>query len=91
MFLSGDKHFAELSRWTGPNGIVVHDLTTSSLTAGSNTNPRDVNPLRVDGTLFTAHNFAQLHFSGKRTARKLQMRLFDTNGKEVWSQAVEAK
>lgn len=90
VFLTGDKHFAEFSRWTGKNGTIVHDLTTSSLTAGSNSNPRDVNPLRVDGTLFTAHNFAQLNFSGKRTARKLEIRLFDTLGKEVWMQEINA-
>lgn len=88
IFLTGDRHFSELAKWTGPRGTTVFDLTTSSLTAGSYKDPKDINPLRVEGTLFDSHNFSTLSFAGKRKERTCTIRLFDTNGKEVWAQEI---
>ncbi len=88
IFLTGDRHFSEMSKWTGPSGTTVFDLTASSLTAGSYKNPVDVNPLRIEGTMFDSHNFCTLAFSGKRKKRVCTIRLFDTTGKQVWEQVL---
>ncbi|MGB3547136.1 MAG: alkaline phosphatase D family protein [Saprospiraceae bacterium] len=84
VFLTGDRHHSELSTLKMGNGKLVHDLTVSSLTAGTGTNRSEVNDLRVDGTLAVLHNFGLLTFSGPRTERLLTVQLRDKDGKEIW-------
>jgi alkaline phosphatase D len=88
IFLTGDRHFSELSKWTGKNNSTVYDLTSSSLTAGSYKIPNEINALRVEGTMFDSHNFTTLTFSGPRKKRVCTIKLFDTNGKEIWARDI---
>jgi alkaline phosphatase D len=87
IFLTGDRHFTELSELKLPNGSKVYDLTVSPLTSGVNTNP-DINILRVPGTLVTEHNFGLLTFSGKRPERKLTIEIFDFSGNIKWRKEI---
>ncbi len=84
VFLTGDRHHSELSTLKLGNGKLVHDLTVSSLTAGTGNSRSEVNDLRVDGTLAVLHNFGLLTFSGPRTERLLTVQLRDKDGKEIW-------
>lgn len=90
IFLTGDRHFTELSTLVNSKGIAVYDLTTSSLTAGSfkGAEEKIKNENRVAGTVFDGHNFALLNFSGKRTERELEIKIVDKDGKEVWSRKI---
>jgi alkaline phosphatase D len=92
IFLDGDRHFTELSKITNAKGNVVYDMTTSSLTAGSFADgpTKEQNTNRVEGTGVGVHNFATFNFSGPRKQRVLDIKVFDTNGKELWTQRIES-
>ncbi len=91
VFLTGDRHHTELSKLVNKAGNAVYDLTVSPLTASAaRTTPDEPNIYRVDGTFVNQRNFATLHFSGPRTARVLTLRIFDVDGKELWTQEIKA-
>jgi len=90
VFLSGDRHHAELNRLERPGTYPLYEFTSSALSAGSG-QPRDVNPLRVEGTLVAGrNNFGTLAFAGPRTDRSLTMRTFATDGTLLWEHTVAA-
>jgi alkaline phosphatase D len=93
VFLDGDRHFTELSKMTNAKGNVIYDMTTSSLTAGAYADgpTKDPNTFRVEGTGVGVHNFATLHFSGPRKERVLEIKVFDTTGKELWTQRIDSQ
>ena len=89
IFLTGDKHFTELSAMKNNKGNWVYDLTTSPLTSGANPSA-ETNSWHVEGTRVNQHNFSVLRFSGPRTDRKLEIRNYDANGKETWTKTITA-
>jgi alkaline phosphatase D len=92
VFISGDRHFAELIKLEEPGFYPLYDFTSSPLTAGTATVRADsVNPTRVPGTMLQGvHNFGLLRFEGPRTDRVLTMELCDAAGKVVWSRQLPA-
>ncbi|HEX9953149.1 MAG TPA: alkaline phosphatase D family protein [Rubricoccaceae bacterium] len=92
VFLSGDRHMAELDRLERAGTYPLYDFTSSPLTAGAVTDPPDAdNPTRVPGTLVTGQrNFGTLTFSGTRADRSLTMRTYDNTGALLWEHAVRA-
>ena len=90
IFLTGDKHLTELSHYTNAKGHTVYDLSVSPLTASANTRPYE-NRLQVEGTLVQQRNFATLHFAGPLDARILTLRVFDSDGTELWSYKINAE
>ncbi len=90
-FLDGDRHHTEFSKLQLDNGIMVHDMTCSPLTSGAHTNVQENNQLRVEGTLVEERNFAMLTFSGPRDSRKLQIEVFDADGKLLWEQRLRSQ
>ena len=93
IFLSGDRHFAELLRIERPGRYPLHELTTSPLTASPVRHPDAAernNPDLVPGTLVNERNFALLTVSGPRTDRRLLIELNDTQGKTLWEWGVKA-
>jgi alkaline phosphatase D len=92
IFLTGDRHFTELSKVTNQKGNVLYDLTTSSLTAGIYAEAqKEQNTYRVDGTLVAVHNFASLNFSGPRKERVLEIKVFNADGKEAWAHKIKSQ
>lgn len=88
VFLTGDRHFTELSALPLSNGRTLFDLTSSSLTSGTYKATAD-NPLRVDGTVVEQkHNFALLTFDGKKNERIMTIRVLDAEGKLLWERSV---
>ncbi len=91
VFLSGDKHWTELSAMPRAGTYPLHDLTVSSLTAGtSNGWTVEKNDFRVDGTILQEHNFAILDIAGPRLARVMTIRILDKDGKERWTRQIAA-
>lgn len=93
VFLSGDRHFAELLRIERPGSYPLVELTTSPLTAGPVRKPDDAelaNPDVVPGTFQNVRNFALLTVSGPRTDRSLRIELKDTQGAALWDWSVKA-
>lgn len=91
VFLTGDKHFTELSAYKNAAGNWMYDLTSSSLTAGSfsDAEAKTSNALRVPGTVVAENNFSMLRFSGPRTARELSITVYDAQGNEKWTRVIQ--
>lgn len=88
VFLTGDRHFTELSQYKNAKGNMIYDWTVSPLTSGVLEKVEMDNTLRVEGTLLQERNFGLLEFKGPKTARTLTMRVLDVNGKEKWRQNI---
>jgi alkaline phosphatase D len=90
VFLTGDKHFTELSALKNKAGNWVYDLTCSPLTSGVNSyGVKEKNDYRVDGTVVMEHNFALLRFTGPYKAREMEIRVIDAKGKEHWKRSIK--
>ncbi len=92
VFVTGDRHHAELTRMPREGTYPLYDLTTSPLTAGlSSKGENEGNTLRVPGTYLRARNFALLKFSGPRKDRVLTIQLCRTDGTVAWEQVIQAR
>lgn len=91
LFLSGDRHNGELTRLQLPGGNWVHELTSSPLTSSSYDHTDEPNSLRVPGTMIGVRHFAELHFSGPRKDRELQIVMRGVQGDTLWTEHLRAK
>ncbi|MCB9169470.1 MAG: alkaline phosphatase family protein [Flavobacteriales bacterium] len=89
VFITGDRHFSELSKLDLPDGRWILDLTSSPLTSGPY-HGDERNALRVPGTYYDQRNFALLRFAGPSDARKLTIEAHATDGSLVWSRTFDA-
>lgn len=89
VFLTGDRHHTELSRYENRNGHLIYDWTVSPLTSGAASRVTETNLLRVDGTLVTQRNFGMLQVSGPRNQRTLTLTVYDSEGEELWTRTIE--
>jgi len=89
LFLTGDRHHAELTKLSREGAYPLYDFTSSPLSAGTHVLKDEGNTAQVEGTLFGEHNFGIIEVSGIRTDRTLTMKLFDKTGKLVWERAVK--
>jgi alkaline phosphatase D len=87
IFLSGDRHFAELSEMTLSNNIRVLDITSSPLTSKPYANSKEINSNRVEGTFLGEQNFAHISFSGTSKERTINIDLVNKIGKICWSKS----
>lgn len=88
-FLTGDRHFTELSALKLKDGRVLHDLTCSPLTSSVHSpKEKEGNQNRIAGTVVEQRNFATLAFSGKRNERVMTMRVHDADGNLIWERAI---
>ncbi len=93
LFLSGDRHFAQMLRIERPGLYPLYELTTSPLTAMPVREPGPVereNPDLVAGSLLTERNFALLTVSGPRAERRLKIELMDAKGAKRWEWQIGA-
>ncbi|MCB0790946.1 MAG: alkaline phosphatase family protein [Flavobacteriales bacterium] len=89
VFITGDRHFAELSELDLPDGRWILDLTSSPLTSGPY-HGNETNDLRVPGTYYDKRNFALLKFTGRSGSRRLTFEVHATNGELIWSRTYDA-
>jgi alkaline phosphatase D len=89
VFLTGDRHFAELSALQNARGHWVYDISTSPLmTKVSAEGQHEQNRHRVPGTLVSEHNFALLKFTGPRQERKMEISILNKEGQTLWTRVV---
>lgn len=92
IFVSGDVHFAELSKRDREGTYPLYELTSSPLSAGLNTSQTyRTNTLNVPGTEYVGHNFGLISVEGARGARMLTLRIVDASGKDVWLKTFSEK
>jgi len=86
VFLTGDRHFSEISKLDFKNGTKCYDFTSSTLTAGPTIKGcEEKNPLRVEGKCYNQRNFGTINIFTENGKRKLKLITFDNTGKEVWN------
>ncbi len=82
IFLSGDRHHAEIScLQQSPLGYPVYDLTTSGLTEGGGIG-KEENPLRV-ADLWNANNFGTIQIDWSQANPEVALEIRDEGGKVV--------
>ncbi len=92
LFLSGDRHHTELLRLERQGHYPLYELTCSPLTSGSHkVKGKQLTPPLASGThVVNTQNFCELHFSGPRRKRVLEVRVFDATGKPLWTRKIHA-
>ena len=93
IFLTGDRHFAELSVLEKPNEPRVIDFTASPLSSGLyKRGAQEPNTLRVAGTHYAEErNFGMIRFTGNGAERQVVFELYDKNGQLVWQRSYMAE
>ena len=90
IFLTGDRHHAELSRYE-KHGIVVYDFTSSPLTSGSHDATAEPNTLRVEGSHVGIRNYGIIAVTGKPDDRRVRLELKDSQGVSLWVHEITAQ
>ena len=93
VFLTGDRHFSELSVLKQEGKPTIFDLTTSPITAGKAADKylNEVNDLRVANTVYFDRNFATIEVNGSAGKRNLTMKLIDFEGKVLWTKQISSE
>lgn len=94
IFISGDRHHAELMRIKEDNLYPLYDFTTSPLTMYpikiSKRSSEYINPNKVEGTYFPSYNYGKISISGTPNNRKCIIELKDRKGNMVWKREISA-
>lgn len=92
LFVTGDVHRTEMTKFERRNTYPLYDITISPLTAGPTTTiDEKPNYLRIENTLVLQRNFAIFDFSRPRLERTMKIAVYDTNGNELWSYYIRAQ
>ena len=84
VFLSGDRHLAELTILDGWGGPTLVEMTSSPMTSFVNPTFNNKNPLRVKGTLAKKRNFGKISLKGEGGERMLILELLDKKARSIW-------
>jgi len=93
VFLSGDRHYSEVSKAQLPELYPLYDFTCSPLTSWSNIKflAKKENPeYRLPGSLFFKKTYAKLNFIGTDKNRKLVYELYDKKGQLFYTYILKA-
>jgi alkaline phosphatase D len=90
IFITGDRHSSEVNVLKRANCPTIYDITISPLTSHHATaSEKEVNSLRVAGSLINQRNFATFNISGKYKERIISINFFDSNGKEIYKYSIK--
>lgn len=81
LFLSGDRHWCELSRMEGPLGYPLYDLTASSLTESHKRGTPTVNKYRATPVTYHDVNVGHLHINWDAADPLVTVKIVDIEGK----------
>jgi alkaline phosphatase D len=89
LFLTGDRHHTELTKYVLDGQYPLYDFTVSPLTSGA-ANPREnENPLQELGTLVKERNYGQIEVFGPRNNRMLRLLVKNVQGKLIWTKEIK--
>lgn len=84
VFLTGDRHHSEVSKYTTPDGDDIYDITASPITSGAYDHSKEKNTFRLKkDAIIGENNYAVLEVTGKRKNRKLKVVFKDAKGKKI--------
>jgi len=90
VFLTGDRHFTEISKMKRHGTYPLYDFTISAFTSGANSWPEEPNFYRIKGTHIFKRNFVVFSFTGKRKHRVMTCTTYDVHGKKIWDFSLKA-
>lgn len=88
LFLTGDRHHSELTKFDREGSYPLYDFTISSFTAGVSPGKDELNTMRVPGKISDEHNFAVFNVFGKAKSRILKCTVYDVKGNELWDYSI---
>jgi alkaline phosphatase D len=89
-FVSGDRHFSEVSRIRRRGSYPLYDFTVSPLTSHAITTKLNFNTHRVRKSLIRKRNFALMEFSGRDGGRQMRVNYYDNHGNLLYSNLILA-
>jgi alkaline phosphatase D len=88
LFLTGDRHHAEIIKVDRPGTYPLYDITASPLSSGTHkfSGPEANNPFRIFG-LEEKQNYSRVSISGPKDQRKLTVQFLGVKGEPLgeWS------
>lgn len=88
IFLSGDRHYTELTKLPRESSYPLYEFTISPLTSGVVTKGNGGNTFMVEGTHVQDRNYALFEVTGPAKNRNLICRIIDKDGKEIWTYSI---
>ncbi len=88
IFLSGDRHFSEVSKMNRHNSYPLYDFTVSPLTSGycdKDFCKEEKNKYRIKNSAVFQRNFATIKVHGSYQDRVLEYTVFNNSGKPLWN------
>lgn len=94
VFLTGDRHFAEMIEVTPTDGFYpLRDITSSPLSAGPYNSVLKSDEVKhssvIKETVLPENNYIKITLEGKRKKRVMTIQAFDKTGKERWKQVLK--
>lgn len=87
VFLSGDRHYSELTKTEFDGLYPIYELTSSGITSfryKASKKPESVNPTRIEGTLADFQNYGRITISGEQGNRLCNIEILNNRGKLLW-------
>ena len=86
IFISGDRHFSEVSKMSRFNSYPLHDFTVSPLTSGfCDICENEKNKYRIKESAVFERNFATFKIYGSYKDRVLEYTIFNNKGDALWN------
>jgi alkaline phosphatase D len=91
IFLSGDRHFTELSCLKRPGVYPLYEYTCSPMTSFIDPFYSKTNPIRVDSTFVRTQNFGKISLLGQGVERRCRIETYSAKGKLFWARDLYLK
>jgi alkaline phosphatase D len=88
VFLTGDRHHTELSKYVDSDGFTLYDLTVSPLTSSPTKFNDEANKFRVKDTKIHERNYAIIDVIGPLENRTLEIAIFNKMGEMLWNNRI---
>ncbi len=91
IFLTGDRHHSELLKMNQPDNYPLYDFTCSPLSGLARPTMKTheaTNPLRIENTLLTFHNFGKISIKGEKGKRNCTIETYDEKANKIWEYVV---
>jgi alkaline phosphatase D len=89
VFISGDRHFTELSARERDGKYTLYDITSSPLNSGAFADGcKEENIYRVEGTCVNERNYVKISISGKRKERTMIIQAKGIDGNTLWEKKI---
>jgi alkaline phosphatase D len=89
VFLTGDRHHSEISKYTTEDGDIFYDITSSALTSSTSAHPNERNTNRIKGSMIGVRNYALISVSGPSKNRKCHVTFKNADGEVLFQHQIE--